>query len=398
MKKVFLLVVCALSIQLAHAQYKGSVGKAESNLAKGDLEAAKGEIDVAITDEKNAGKSRTWFTRGKIYQAIATSNNPTITALDDQAIEKSAAAYQKTQEMESEGSPTYYLAQQNIDDLWGSFINVGGDAYSNEDYETAYEQFMIALRVKPKDSLTTYYAAAAAQQSGEFENALERYYEMIENGDAGNDVYSTVAYLERAEMKNDQKALEIVQQARELYPDDDKFAKEEINLLIALEQVDEAREKLESEIERDPENVSLRLNLGIMYDNLGTAMMADGKVDEGKAAYQKALGAYGKAVEVDPTNFIGLYNYGAVYVNLGKVYLDEARDMDLKTYQKQGPALLEKAQAELKSALPYLEKAHEVEPQDTDALRALYQVYQQLKMNDKAEEAYNKLEALEGGH
>lgn len=398
MKKVFLLVVCALSIQLAHAQYKGSVSKAESNLAKGDLEAAKGEIDMAVTIEKNAEKSRTWFTMGKIYQAIATSNNASITSLDDQAIEKAAEAYQKTMEMEKEGSPTYYLAQQNIDDLWGSFINVGGDAYSNEDFEAAYAQFMTALRVKPNDSLTTYYAAAAAQQQGEFQNALDRYYEMIENGDGNNDIYSTVAYLERAEMNNDQKALEIVQVARELYPDDDKFAKEEINLLIALEQVDEAREKLESEIERDPDNVSLRLNLGIMYDNLGTSYMTDGKVEEGRAAYQKALGAYGKAVEVEPGNFVGLYNYGAVYVNLGKVYLDEARDMDLKTYQKEGPALVEKAQEELKKALPYLEKAHEVDPSDADALRALYQVYQQLKMSDKAEEAYNKIEALEGGH
>lgn len=398
MKKVFLLVVCALSIQLAHAQYKGSVGKAESNLAKGDLEAAKGEIDMAVTIEKNAEKSRTWFTMGKIYQAIATSNNASITSLDDQAIEKAAEAYQKTMEMEKEGSPTFYLAQQNIDDLWGSFINVGGDAYSNEDFGTAYEQFMTALRVKPSDSLTTYYAAAAAQQQGEFQNALDRYYELIENGDGNNDIYSTVAYLERAEMNNDQKALEIVQAARELYPDDDKFAKEEINLLIALEQVDEAREKLESEIERDPDNVSLRLNLGIMYDNLGTSYMTDGKVEDGRAAYQKALGAYGKAVEVEPGNFVGLYNYGAVYVNLGKVYLDEARDMDLKTYQKEGPALVEKAQEELKKALPYLEKAHEVDPSDADALRALYQVYQQLKMSDKAEEAYNKIEALEGGH
>ncbi len=398
MKKVFLLVVCALSMQLAHAQYKGSVGKAESNLAKGDLEAAKGEIDVAITDEKDAAKSRTWFTMGKIYQAIATSNNASVTALDDQAIEKSAEAYHKTMEMEKEGSPTYYLAQQNIDDLWGSFINVGGDAYTNEDFGTAYEQFMTALRVKPNDSLTTYYAAAAAQQQGEFQNALDRYYELIANGDGNNDIYSTVAYLERAEMNNDEKALEIVQQARELYPEDDKFAKEEINLLIAMEKVDEAREKLESEIERDPENVSLRLNLGIMYDNLGTALMTDGKTEEGRAAYQKALGAYGKATEIEPGNFVGLYNYGAVYVNLGKVYLDEARDMDLKTYQKQGPALIEKAQGELKQALPYLEKAHEVDPQDMDALRALYQVYQQLKMNDKAEEAYNKIEAIEGGH
>ncbi|MEM8895220.1 MAG: hypothetical protein AAGC88_11630 [Bacteroidota bacterium] len=397
MKKVFLLVVCALSIQFAHAQYKGSVGKAEANLAKGNLADAKGEIDAAVAIEKNAAKSRSWFTMGKIYQAIATSNNSSVTALDDQAIEKAAQAYQKTMELEKEGSPTYYLAEQNIDDLWGSFINVGGDAYSNEDFATAYTQFVTALRVKPGDSLTTYYAAAAAQQQGEFQNALDRYYEMIDNGDGSNDVISTVAYLERAEMNNNEKALEVVQMGREMFPDDDKFAKEEINLLIAMDKVEDARIKLEEEIDRDPENVSLRLNLGIMYDNLGTSLISDGKIEEGRDAYQQALGSYSKAVEIEAGNFIGLYNYGAIYVNLGKIYLDEARDMDLKTYQDKGPALVEKAQEELKKGLPYLEKAHEVDPQDADVLRAMYQVYQQLKMNEKAEETYNKIEAIEGG-
>ncbi len=397
MKKAFLLLITLCFVgAAAQAQYKGKPNKAESNLAKGEYADAKGEIDLAIQDEKYAEKSDTWFTRGKVYQAIATSNNPSISGLDDNALEKATESYQKAMEMEKEGSPTYYLAQQNIDDLWGTFINAGGDAYSNGDYQTAYDQFIIAQRVKPGDSLTVYYTAAAAQQLGNFQDALDQYYTMVDNGDAGVDVYSTIAYLERAEMNNNEAALKIVRAAKELYPEDDKFAKEEINLLIAMEQVDEAREKLEAEIAKDPDNISLHLNLGIMYDNLGTSYMTDGKVDEAQEAYRKAIKSYAAAQEIESDNFISVYNQGAVYVNLGKVFLDKAREMDLKTYEKEGPALIEKAQVELKQALPFLEKAYELEPEDTDVIRALYQVYQQLKMNDKANEMYEKLEALEG--
>jgi len=68
--------------------------------------------------------------------------------------------------------------------------------------------------------------------------------------------------------------------------------------------------------------------------------------------------------------------------------------MDLRTYQKEGKAIEEKAKVEFASALPYLEKAHEIEPQDRVVLETLQTVYVQLKMNDKAEAVNTKIEAL----
>ena len=59
------------------------------------------------------------------------------------------------------------------------------------------------------------------------------------------------------------------------------------------------------------------------------------------------------------------------------------------------PSFVLFAKVELTKALPFLEKAQAKEPKDPDALRALYQVYQQLKMNEKANATYEKLEALE---
>jgi tetratricopeptide (TPR) repeat protein len=218
---------------------------------------------------------------------------------------------------------------------------------------------------------------------------------MVEYNVASDEIYSTIIYLERAQMKNNEKALEVVRKAKTLFPGNDVFSKEEINILIALEKVDEARAKLEEEISSDPTNIALHLNLGILYDNLGASEVEAKKLDAGRAAYTQSIKAYAGALGLEADNFIALYNSGAVYVNLAKIYLDQERDMDLKTYQKEGAKLEELAKVELTKAVPYLEKAQQKEPEDMDALRALYQVYQQLRMNDKAKVVFEKIEALD---
>lgn len=68
--------------------------------------------------------------------------------------------------------------------------------------------------------------------------------------------------------------------------------------------------------------------------------------------------------------------------------------MDLRTYQKEGKVVEEEARVEFNKALPYLEKAHEIKPDDRTVLETLQTVYVQVKMNDKAEEINSKIEAL----
>jgi tetratricopeptide (TPR) repeat protein len=395
MKNTFLLILCFITFNIAQAQYKGSVSKAESALIGGKFADAKGEIDEAILNEKNTVKSKTWLVRGKIYSAIASSTDPAIAGLDANALDEAISALKKAADMEKEGTPSYFFATSASEDLWGGFINRGGVAYGNDNYDSAYMSFTQALKVRPGDSLTNFYAAAASQNNDNYADALKHYYEMVEYNVASEEIFSTIIYLERSQMKNEEKALAIVRKAKALFPGNDVFSKEEINILIAMEKVDEAREKLQDEIDSDPNNIALHLNLGILYDNLGAAEVEAKKLDAGRAAYAKSVKAYAGALGIESDNFIASYNTGAVYVNLAKIYLDQGRDMDLKTYQKEGAKLNELAKVELTKALPYLEIAQKKEPNDPDALRALYQVYQQLKMTQKANEVYEKIEALD---
>ncbi|MEO9966961.1 MAG: tetratricopeptide repeat protein [Reichenbachiella sp.] len=394
--KLFVLTLALLMSVASYAQ-KGSVTKADAYLTKKDFANAKAEIDVAITVEKSAAKSKTWFVRGKIYQAIATSKDEAVTSLDPDALGKSIEAYNKVLEMDKETSPNHLLSTTNLDAIWGNYVNDGGNDYGEGDFVSALKSFENALKVKPNDSVTLLYAGVAAQQAEMTDKTLKYYYQMLENEDASADVLSSMIYIERTENKANDKALELVRKAKELYPNDSKFGQEEISLLLVMDKVEEARTKLEVAISEDPSNANLHLNLGVLYDNLGTAKQQEGKKDEARDAYNKAKDSYMKAIEIEPNNYVGNFNTGVIFVNLAKEFYDEVNEMDLKTYNKFGESKIAQANKILKEGLPYMEKANSIQPDDIGGLKALQQMYTQLKMLDKAEAVLDKIEAIEAG-
>ena len=394
--KLFVLAL-ALFISVASFAQKGSVTKADALLAKNELAEAMTEMEIAITIEKNAIKSKTWFVRGKIFQAIATSEDEAVRAIDPEALQKAMESYNKVLEMDKETSPNHLISNTNIDAMWGNYINTGGNLYGEENFEGALAQFENALVVKPADSVTLLYAGVAAQQAGQNQKTLTYYYQMYDNGIASSDVVSTLVYLERTENKDNEKALEVVRKAKEMFPTETKFGQEEISLLLTMDKVDEARTKLETAITEDPSNVNLHLNLGVLYDNLGSAKLEAEDKEAARANYNKAKDSYLKAIEIDPDNYVANFNTGVIYVNLAKEYYDEVRDMSLKDYDRYGAAKMAKADKILKEGLPYMEKATSIQPDDVGGLKALQQMYTQLKMMDKAEAILDKVDALEAG-
>lgn len=392
MKKI-LFVLAAVVIYSAGYAQKGNVTKAQTLLDKGELAEAKAEIDVAVTIEKNAGKTRTWMTKGRIYKEIALSEDPAVQNLVENPIEESMAAFNKAMSMESEGSTDYNMIDYYIEDFWTRYLNGGGEDYSNEDYEGAYNQFYKASQIKPTDSLTLFYAGVAAQQAGKNKEALNFYNKLIEQDDANEDVYSTVIYMERAENKDDEKALEVLQKAKEAFPENVDFMREEINILITLNKADEAIQKIKSTIEREPDNASLYLRLASLYDNIGIENQNASKLEEAKQAFAMAQENYEKTLELEPNNFVANFNLGVIWVNNAKEFYDKVHAMDLKTYQKEGAKVAAEGDKLLSKAVPYLENAHAEKSADCDVLNALQQVYTQLKQTDKAEQVLDKKDA-----
>ncbi len=392
MKKLVVLTLSLLvsGVIFAQKEPKGSPGKAESYLTKNDLENAKAEIDKAITLEKQAGKSGTWFTRGKVYQAIATQGG------DDSAIPVAMEAYAKVKEIDPNGSQAKLLDIQNIAQFQGFYFNKASEGYNAEDYTTALNNFKKALQIIPNDSLTLYYGSLAAYQNDDYNSQLEMYLGMMEYGYADREIYSNAIYTAKESLGDNEKAMTVIKKGQEAYPEHAQFRYDEINIYLEEGKDQEALAELTSALEKDPDNYTLHLQLGLFKDNIAYNSMTAKDWDAARAKYAEAQGHYEEALRItENDNFVANFNLGVIYVNLAKEHYDTVRDMDIATYNKSGKEVLAKGNEIISKAIPYIQKATELEPKDVEAWKALQQIYTQLKMNDKAEEAFNMVEKLE---
>ncbi len=347
---------------------------------KGELLEAKTQIDEAVAHEKTADKAKTWFTKGQVYEKIAFSEDPAHQDMADEAMKESMAAYEKAKELDGDEGKYAGLVDLQIENMWGQLINKGAELYNQDDYENAMVYFEKSSVLKPEDTTAYYYAGIAAQQHENYEAALRNYYKLVDLDYHNEDIYSSMIYLERAHNEDNEAALEVLTKAREHFPENEALMKEEINLLIITEKTDEAKAKLQDAVKAEPDNANLYYNLAYLSEQTGEN--------------DQAVEYYKKAVEIDPEYFDATFNLAVNYYNQAAEILKKANEMDLRTYQKEGKKIEEEAQAEFSNALPYLEKAHEINPEDQVVLETLQTVYVQLKMNDKAEAVHKKMEEL----
>ena len=178
-------------------------------------------------------------------------------------------------------------------------------------------------------------------------------------------------------------------EAREKFPENKDIIQEEINIYLGAKEYDKALSNLDKAIELDPTNQQLLYARGIILDNQQATLRGEGKTDEANAAYKRAESDYKSVVDLDPEGFDGNYSIGALYYNRGAEMLNEANNiLDDAKYKT---AKLE-AETELKAALPFLEKAHALDPTDMQTMISLKVIYARANQMGKFDEMKEKLE------
>jgi tetratricopeptide (TPR) repeat protein len=390
MKKLTLFFAMAFVMSVAYAQ-NSNVRKAESALGKGELNEAKTLIDEASKDEKTKDDGKTWFIKGTIEQAIVERE------YSDKFLKEAVESYSKVKELEKEGSNYHTLAQLNIEELWGTYINKGSEFFTRANqlldgdsteeatnqFAQAVESFETALLVLPEDTLATLYAGVAAQQVQDNEKAMKYFYKLIELDNHNKEIYNTLISMERIVNKDDEKALKVINMAKAQFPEDRDFEKQEIALLIQTEQVDKAKDKLNEAIEKDKSNPDLYFNLGFLYEELEQP--------------EKAAEAYLKAIEIDENYFDAVYNYAVFNFNIAADMFTTAANMNLQEYKKSGRKIEDSAKVYLEKSKPYFEKAMELRPDDLQIVETLQTVYSRLGEKAKSEKMMNIAEGLRSG-
>ena len=325
-------------------------------------------------------------------------------------LDKAYEAYLKAVELDEKGKlKTDKSLMQNTSILRGLF-STKGVSYYNEAEKTkdasTYKKAVLELDKAlildelPKEAidtlfnrgLVTYYSGVMSHSGKHYEMA-EKYYNIcIEKEYEGAKPYHGLASMYK-EQKLEEKELAILQKGFNKYPNSNELLVDFINFYLAKGESEKALSKLEKGIQENPENQTYHYAMGTLYDT----MMKDttGKYTaEQQAEYEElAVNSYKGAIEIKGDYFNALYNIGALYYNKAANVIKLAQDIPPKE-QKRYKEQMDKSVKIFKQALPYMEKAHDIDIRDRNTLLSLSTIYLKLQMYDKQKEIKEMLDNL----
>lgn len=391
MKKLALSVVFIMSVFLVSAQ-NSKVQKA-INLSKpqyNELDKAKEAIDMAIEHEKTKDNPKTWKVRGQVYQAIAKSEDEKFKSLAENPLKIAIESFQKAQALDEKGKyqgeiTLSYLAISDMQINRGvDFFNAGAESGKTEDFAKAFYAFKSALDVKAMvdetaiDTIVIFNAGIAADRGKLFDEAIKFYSKVAELKYEGSKIYGFMANIKK-EQGDTAAYVQSLKNGIEAYPEDNTVLMVElINYYLNADISDQALEYLSIAIEKDPTNQTFYFAQGALYDKLKD-------FDNAKASYEKA-------VELKSDYFDAYYNLGALFFNKGAELLKLANEIP-PNQQKKYDEAVKTSFKELEKALPYLEKAHEIQPTEETTMLTLKEIY--FKLRNDSETYMNKFKEMD---
>lgn len=381
MKKLLTLGLALTSLTVLAQQEVVSAYNANKS---GDFVAASEYIEEAVKNEKAAIKDKTWRYRGQIYVNIAKDS-----LLSDQypqALWVAKESYEKASELDIKSRYKNEITA-GFGEIQALAGNTGIGKYSEGDFASAGKYFDLGTEIAGKfdviDTMGVFNAALCYEKSNQVDLAIERYKRCGELNYQVPNVYLFISnMLRQAGRKED--ALVELQAARELFPREQGLIIEELNIYLENEDYERAENNLKLAAEGDPTNEILWFSLGSVYDNLGNS-------SDAAMAYQKALDLKGDYFDAN-------YNLGAMYFNEAVQQINEANEMWKPRMTKEETAkqtgLEDAAKEKFNMAKPYLEAAHDAEPEDVSTIRSLRDIYTRTGEDDKMLDMSNKLKAL----
>ena len=295
------------------------------------------------------------------------------------------AAYEKSIELDPKGGAKKRIITGMVyNSLALDLYTQGGQQFDAKDYAGALKSFETQIAITESDKYVGvtdtgmyYNAGLAAMNAKEHQTAIKYFEKCAEMGYQGVNTYFQISqnYLE---MGDTLKAESILKDLRTKFADNKNVILELIDLYIKAGKNDAALENLVIARTDDPDNYSLHFAEGIIYLN--------------EDRYDEAITSLSRSVELNPEFYDSQYGLGASYINKASDMFAKANDiMDVNEYNK----AVDDAMAVFAKALPYMEKANELKPDDVYALRSLRELYYRLKMTEKYDAVKAKLDTLE---
>lgn len=419
--KKSILAIALLGLSSVAFSQKGEVRKADRALDDKDFSEAISLLNEAeaagILDENDKWKERYYLAKGKAYGLKATAEPSNF--MED--INTSIDALNQVLEMDSDNEE----AKQGISQMRRGMIEVAIKNQEQENFDTAEQLLHKAYEMNTADTTMLYYAASAAVNGQMYDKALKHYEKLLDMNFDGSSVqyvainkesgeeeafqnkdmrdialksgdYTnpdqkktpsltgeiakniTLIYIQKDESE---KALKAIEKAKEENPEDIDLMQAEADLYYRLGKTDKYNEVMKEVVKLDPKNSSLYYNLGVGSEQLGDL--------EGARKYYK------KAIELNPEMTDAYVNMASITLAKEKEIVEEMNKLgnspaDNKKYQE----LNKEKKKYYIQALPYLEKATKLDPNNMGALQTMLNIYYQLGEDEKAKETKAKIDKL----
>ncbi|MBN2213972.1 MAG: tetratricopeptide repeat protein [Bacteroidales bacterium] len=294
-------------------------------------------------------------------------------------------AFRKTVELDTDDKLTDKV-RDGLRNLKLYYESEGIDAFNSKDYEKAYNSFNSVLKINELppmegiiDTLIFYNTARAAKETGKNEVAIELFNKSLEleYEDPFIYVFMNECYKALGDTAN---ALETLKRGFKENPENQSILIELINFYLLRGESEAALEYLALAKQDDPENISFIFAEGTIFDKLD-------RTDD-------AIEAYKECIELDSSYFNAYFNLGVVYYNKAVKIIDDAQDIeDLATYNE----MMAESEVEFANAIPYMEKAREIVPDDKvkcEVLSTLKTLYYRVKNEEKRLATIEEMEAM----
>ncbi len=401
MKKIVVALVIILPA-LAFGQEKAikpSIPKAEAAFRANKLDEAKAIIDATTSSQefmldkkgnpsKNAAKA--WYMKGLIYAAMDTTKKVEFQTLVPSPFAVAKESFDKAKQLDP-GALSYvngpngfplmindvniYLAQKYYDRAVTAF-------QEKKDYKKGFELAEQTLYFIPEDTSvlmnTGVYFATAAE---EFDKSIEMINRYLSKGGKNSDAYLQLISIYRDKKKDFEKALTITQEGMKKLPKNSDLPKYELDLLVKLNRLPDAKANMERQVASEPTNPQHRYYLAVINAELKDKPSA-------KAAYEEAL-------KLDPKYFEAQLGLAEVVYSDATDVKKQMNQLGITAEDKKKRFELDKVYVEkLKIAQPYWEAAEKLSPDDAKVLDNLLAIYTDLDNQPQVARVTKRMKAL----
>lgn len=415
MKKV-LLSILACSMTIWAVAQRAKVNSAEENLKNNQLDKAKADIEAALKNDKTKGDAKTWFVKGKVYEALAVKNKN----LAD--VDTAFEAYQKALEINPKLPEAILQMNQSMFNLYATVGNAAYQEINTQQWDSAFTNFKKTLAIAeyynsknlggsiPQDTAMLFYTGYVAYQAGQKEAAIPYLKKAAELSYKAEPVlYILLAQAYQAQ-NDEANWIAAIQKGKEVFPEDKRFNDLELFYYTKTGKTGELLASLEKKLASNPNDFDTQLEYAIRLDNMANPKDPAGNEVPKPANYdeliKKAEEAYKKALALNANDATANFQLGALYYNQAAGVYKALNSMDSKQQTSpKGKELAARGDVLINQAFPYFEKADQAfaakgKLDESDkglyegCLNALQRIYAIKNQMDKVAEVKKKLEAL----